>query len=187
MRAQNKLATFPRKKIVGGLFSCFLIIGLTGCADKEVNDLTQFISTVKAKPKGIIPPLPEIKVVEPFIFNPEGLRNPFRPLERNASTESLDMSSDTGVLPDLSRRKEALEFYPLDSLKMVGTVTEKSNLWGLIKATDGTIHRVKKGNYMGLNYGEIQRVLGTKVELKEIIREKSGSWRHQQASLEMTE
>lgn len=187
MIALNKVTSYLSNKTLGGVFSCFLVLGLTGCADEEVDDLMQFVRTVKAKPKGTIPPLPEIKMVEPFIFNPEGLRNPFLPLERSAATESLDMSSDTGVLPDMTRRKEALESYPLDSLKMVGTVTEESDLWGLIRATDGTIHRVKQGNYMGHNYGEIQRVLNNKVELKEMVREISGSWRYQQALLEMTE
>ena len=176
------------KKILINISCCFFISGLAGCGNGgEIIDLQEYIKEVKARPKGTIQALPEMKVVEPFIFNPEGLRNPFVPVEKKDDEESVDVASDTGILPDTTRRKEELESYPLDTLKMVGTLTEGDGLWGLIKASDGTIHRVQKGNYMGRNYGEIMRILVDKVELMEVVQEKPGSWQEQQASLELAE
>lgn len=164
-----------------------IAFSLAGCVSDDVGDLTQYIDGVKARPKGNIQALPEIKVVDPFIFNPDGLRDPFRHVEKADDDGPIDVSSGTGIVPDTSRRKEELEAYPLDTLKMVGTLTMDKALWGLIKASDGTIHRIRKGNHMGRNYGEIIRILGDRVELMEIVLEKPGSWIEQQASLQLVE
>ena len=175
------------KKIFSGFGCCFLALGLAGCANDDMSDLTQYIQSVKAKPKGTIQPLPEIKIVEPFIFNPEGLRDPFRPVEIIAEEEGGDIPVGSGMHPDTSRRKEELEAYSLDTLRMVGTLTMDDGLWALIKASDGTIHRVKKGNHLGRNHGEIIRILDDRIELMEIVPDKPGTWREQQASLALAE
>ncbi len=164
-----------------------VVLCLSGCINDDVSDLTQYVKETKARPKGTIQALPEIKVVEPFIFNPDGLRDPFRQVEKTKEEKSADISSSTGIVPDTSRRKEELESYPLDTLQMVGTLTMEERLWGLIKASDGTIHRVQRGNHMGTNYGEIIRILGGKIELMEIVSDKTGSWVEQQASLQLAE
>jgi type IV pilus assembly protein PilP len=159
---------------------------LAGCGD-DFSDLQRYISEVKARPKEPIKPLPEIKVIEPFIFKPEGLRDPFRPLEKPEQDENADVSAVSGIKPDTTRRKEELEAFPLDVLKMVGVVDMKSNLWGLVKASDGTIYRVKVGNYMGKNYGKVIRIVSDKIELMEIVPDKPGTWREQPASIALTE
>jgi type IV pilus assembly protein PilP len=160
---------------------------IVGCGNDDFTDLDQYIASVKVRPKGPIEPLPEIKVIEPFIFKPEGLRDPFRPLELPEQSEGGDIPKTNGIRPDTTRRKEELEAFPLDGLKMVGTVVLKSNLWGLIKASDGTIHRVQVGNYMGKNYGKIIRIVTDKIELMEIVPDKPGSWREQQTSIALAE
>jgi type IV pilus assembly protein PilP len=70
---------------------------------------------------------------------------------------------------------------------MVGTLTMKSILWGLVKADDGTIHRVQVGHYMGKNFGKITSISIDKIELMEIVPDKPGSWREQQTSLGLIE
>jgi type IV pilus assembly protein PilP len=161
---------------------------LAGCGNDDFSDLNQYISRVKATPKGAIKPLPEIKVVESFVFNPEGLRDPFKPLvQPEQQNEVAELSTGGGIKPDITRRKEDLEAFPLEVLKMVGTVVMKSNLWGLVKADDGTIHRVQIGNYMGKNYGKVIRISTDKIELMEIVPDKPGTWREQQTSLALTE
>ncbi len=168
-----------------GLIS-FII--LTGCVNEDVSDLTRYIKNIKSKPPGVIQPLPEIKVVEPFIFNPENLRDPFQPEVRIEGDIEEEITVGTGsIRPDTSRRKEELEAYSLDSLRMVGTVNIENEKWGLVKGVEGTIHRVKKGNHMGRNYGEIIRILDDKIELMEIVSDKPGVWREQQASMVLAE
>lgn len=159
---------------------------LAGCVSNDNSDLLRYIADVKARPKTQIEPLPAVKVVEPFIFQPEGLRDPFMPLERTVEADGGDFGSGGGIRPDFNRRKEELESYTLDSLRMAGTV-KKDGIWGLIKAGDGTIHRVRVGNHLGKNYGKIIRITDDKIELMEIVPDKPGTWREQQASLALAE
>jgi type IV pilus assembly protein PilP len=166
-------------------FFCLSLVG--GCVNTDVSDLRQYVQEVKKRPKGAIKPLPETKVAEAFIFDPEGIRDPFRPVEKSRVEETLGSSVGSGVVPDVSRRKEELEAYPLDTLQMVGTLISEKELWGLIRAGDGTIHRVRKGSFMGQNYGEISRILSDKVELIEIVPDKPGVWVEQQSSLALIE
>ncbi|MBU2569356.1 MAG: pilus assembly protein PilP [Gammaproteobacteria bacterium] len=166
------------------LLSLFL---LNACSSDDKSDLVQYINQVKARPKTQIEPLPEIKVIEPFIFKPSGLRDPFRPIEKAAEAELVDIGPGRGIRPDPTRRKEQLETYSLDSLRMAGTITKDTVLWGLVKAGDGTIHRVREGNYMGKNHGKIIRINEDKIELMEIVPDKPGTWREQQTSLALSE
>lgn len=168
--------------------SCLVFMTLlAGCGNDDFSDLNRYLSEVKARPKEPIKPLPEIKVIEPFMFKPEGLRDPFKPLEQPEQAEGVDVSTGSGIKPDTTRRKEELEAFPLDGLRMVGTIDMKSSLWGLVKASDGTIYRVRVGNYMGKNYGKIIRIVSDKIELMEIVPDKPGTWREQPASIALTE
>ena len=175
------------KKIPLQISYIVIMTMLAGCSNDDFSDLNRYISEVKVKPKEPIKSLPEIKAIEPFMFKPEGLRDPFKPLEQPEQTEGVDISLGSGIKPDIARRKEELEIFPLDGLRMVGTVDIKSILWGLVKASDGTIYRVKLGNYMGKNYGKIIRIVRDKIELMEIIPDKPGTWREQSTSIMLTE
>jgi type IV pilus assembly protein PilP len=169
------------------LLPLFLAVLLGGCGDNNFSDLQQYIVDVKAKPKDTIEPLPEVKPVESFVFKPEGLRDPFKSISESEEAEDTSVATGDGIKPDTSRRKEELEAFPLEDLRMVGTVTMKASLWGLVKASDKTIYRVQVGNYIGKNYGKIIRILTDKIELMEIVPDKPGAWREQQTSLALTE
>ncbi len=177
-----------KKKILTRILSCSFLVGLlAGCGGDDFSDLDRYFKEVIARPKQPIKPLPEIKVIEPFMFKPEGLRDPFKPLEQPEQAEGTEATTVSGIKPDTTRRKEELEAFPLDGLKMVGTVNIKSSLWGLVKVSDGTIYRVKVGNYMGKNYGKIIRIVSDRIELMEIVPDKPGTWREQPASIALTE
>lgn len=160
---------------------------LTGCGNDGFSDLNQYIQGVKARPKGSIEKLPEIKTVEPFTFKEEILRDPFKVSEQSDQQQGTGSAIGNGLKPDFQRRKEELESFPLDALKMVGTVVMKSKLWGLVKASDNTVHRVQVGNYMGKNFGRIIHIGTDKIELMEIVPDKPGTWREQQTTLALTE
>jgi len=164
-----------------------VLVGATACSSDDVTDLSRYIQEVKARPKGAIEPLPETKIVESFIFKPDGLRDPFRPMDVKLDDSGVDIAGYSGIRPDTDRRKEELEAFSLDSLRMVGTLTDQKGLWGLVRTKDGTIHSVQVGNYMGQNYGKIVRILDDKIELREIVPDKPGTWREQQATLALAE
>jgi len=167
------------------LVSWLVAIGLTGCGGGDLTDLEAYVSEVKARQKGAVDPLPEIKAVEPFIFNPEELRDPFAIDEEIQETENGQAAS--GIRPDTSRPREELESYDLDTLRMVGTVNRQGMLWGLVKAADGTIHRVRVGNHMGKNFGKIINIKENLIELVEIISDSPGAWRERKATLDLAE
>lgn len=167
------------------LFLLMVMIGLTGCASRDMTDLRAFVEDVKQRPAGRIEPLPEIKEVETHTYSSADLRNPFAP-EPVAETEKA-VAQSSGLMPDFNRRKEELEGFPLDSLRMVGTVDQGDFTWGLIRTNDGTIHRIKTGNYMGMNFGKIERVSEEKIELTEIIQDGQGGYIERQATVALGE
>ena len=167
------------------LLLLIVMTGLTGCASRDMNDLRSFVEDVKERPPGRIEPLPEIKEVETHTYSSSELRNPFAP--EPVPEEERAVAQSSGLMPDFNRRKEELEGFPLDSLRMVGTVDQSDSVWGLIKTNDGTIHRVKTGNYMGMNYGKIDRVSEEKIELTEIIQDGQGGYIERQATVALGE
>ncbi len=145
---------------------------LAGCANKDMSDLHGYVDEVKGRPPSGIEPIPEIKQVVGFVYAAKNRRDPFTPQEdETAATETV---LDNGIRPDPNRRKEELESFSLDSLRMVGTLEQDEQTWGLVKTNDGTIHRVATGNYMGQNDGKITRISEDKIELIELVPTGSG-------------
>jgi type IV pilus assembly protein PilP len=167
------------------LVMALLSVTLLGCAPNDMQDLTDYIEQVKSKKKGRIEPLPEIKQIETYVYEAEGLRDPFSPGE--AEGPDLVQASNNGIAPDPLRRKEELEAFPLDSIRMVGTLEQKDSIWGLVTTSEGTIFRVRPGNYMGQNNGQITRVSEEIIELTEIVSDGQGGYRERQASVALNE
>jgi type IV pilus assembly protein PilP len=128
-----------------------------------------------------IDPLPEVKAYTPFEYAAFDLPDPFRP--RKLAPAKGDGG---GLQPDLNRRKEALEAYPLESLKMVGTLQQQKDIFALIRA-DNTVYRVKKGNYMGQNFGLITDIGENDVKLKEIVQDAAGDWSERVSTLQLSD
>lgn len=145
---------------------------LAGCASQDMSDLQDYVAEVKSRPASGIEPIPEVKQVVGFVYAAKNRRDPFTKQEdETAVTEAV---LDNGVRPDPNRRKEELESYSLDSLRMVGTLEQDAQTWGLVKTADGTIHRVSPGNYMGHNDGRITRISEDRIELIELVPTGSG-------------
>lgn len=160
---------------------------LSGCSgDQDMRDLESFVNEVKAREPSPIEPLPEIKQVETFAYAPADRRDPFRAGQEETSQE-IPSEANAGIAPDPLRRKEELEQFPLDSLRMVGTLEQGQTIWGLIAGKDGTLFRVRPGNYMGQNHGQIVRIGEERIELTEIISDGQGGWQERQAAVALSE
>jgi type IV pilus assembly protein PilP len=157
---------------------------LLGCADSGMRDLEAYVDEVKARDPGPIPPIPEVKQAESYTYVPGGRRDPFTPAEEGDLTPTTaDLS---GPRPDPNRRKEELEGYSLDTMRMVGTLEQNEDTWGLVQTSDGTIHRVRDGNYMGRNHGRIVRIDEDEIELTELVPNGSGGWLERQQSIALS-
>lgn len=171
-------------------FHRFAILGmcsmvLVGCVNDEFQDLRDYTAQVKSRQSSGIEPLPPIPAYESFAYNAEGIRNPFLPMD--VPSEDTEVVEASGPGPDLNRQKEELESYPLDTLRMVGTLDLNGKLWGLVRTSDRVIHRVLPGNYLGQNYGKIMRITASKIELSEFVTTGSGKWRERDASIALAE
>mgnify|MGYP003571988686 CR=1 FL=1 len=167
------------------LFIALLTLGFAGCANDNMGDLKSYVKEVKARKQGHIEPLPEIKQIETFAYVSGDRRSPFLPVQQGE--EQVEESAENGIAPDPNRRKEELENYSLDSLRMVGTLEQTEIMWALIRTKDKTIYRVKAGNYLGKNHGQITGISESKIELTEIIADGQRGYRERQASLALKE
>ena len=163
------------------LLVCF---GLTACGG-DMDDLDQYINGVKARPGGRIEPLPEITPYEVFTYvaDADGLRSPFVP----DSPQAAAGIAAGGTRPDPERSREFLEQFPLDTLRMVGTMQLGETNYGLVQTSDGLIHRVILGNYMGQNDGRIVAVNESAIELIEIISDGIGGYLEREAAVGLTD
>ena len=155
---------------------------VSGCSS-ELDELKTF---VRESEKGLprrIEPLPAVKPFEPFTYEGFDLPDPFQPRKLAPPKEG---GAGGGVAPDLNRRKEPLEAFPLEQLKMVGTLSQAGETYALVRA-DKTLYRVKKGNYMGQNFGLITQVTETEIKLKEIVQDSAGDWAERQSVLPLLE
>lgn len=176
--------TFKNKKAWVLIF-CSMQLSFVACVNNDFDDLEKYAAQINARKPSPIEPLPEIKKHETFLYNKVGLRNPFQKQEKPDSLAEIEAGVGPG--PDLDREKESLEAYPLDTLRMVGTVFHNSKLWGLVRTGDKVIHRVLPGDYMGQNYGKIVSLNEELIELNEFVKTSGKRWRERQASLAIVE
>lgn len=157
---------------------------VAGCGGEQYQDLRQFVKESGANMRGRVEPLPEVKPYEPFTYDAFELPDPFKP--RSQVADKSGAPGSAGPAPDVNRRKEALEAYPLESLKMVGTLQDKTRkMFALIKTPDNNIYQVKGGNYLGQNFGVISMITETSITLKEVIQDTAGVWTERTSSLQL--
>jgi type IV pilus assembly protein PilP len=158
-----------------------LALGLSACGGSEFQDLQEFVDNSGQGLRGRVETLPQVKPYDPMTYEAFDLPDPFAPRK----IEPEKTAAVGGVLPDLDRRKEALEAYPLESLKMVGTLDKASQRWALIKTPDNNLYLVRNGNYMGQNFGVVAMITETSITLKELIQDTNGSWSERTSALQL--
>jgi type IV pilus assembly protein PilP len=157
------------------------LVALGGCSS-EIDDLKAFVrDSEKGLPRKV-ESLPAVKPFEPFTYEGFDLPDPFKPRKLAGGQQK----SDVRVEEQINRRKEPLEAFPLEQLKMVGTLSQDKDVYALVRA-DKTLYRVKKGNYMGQNFGLITDVTDTEIKLKEIVQDSAGDWTERQSVLPLLE
>ena len=157
-----------------------IVIGLSGCGSGDMDDLHRFVAETGKDMQGKIEPLPEVKPYEPFSYNAFDLPDPFKP-------RKLSTGGGGGIQPDLTRPKEPLEAFSLETLKMVGVLSQHGVIQAVIKTPDNAVYHVKKGNYMGQNFGLITQISDSEVTLREIVQDSAGDWSERTSTLNLQE
>jgi type IV pilus assembly protein PilP len=165
-----------------GLLLSLLALGLSACGGGS-DDLDAYINDIKKRKGGVIDPLPEITPYEVFNYlaDKQGIRSPFTP-DRPQSIGGND-----GPRPDDERSREYLETFPLDALAMVGTLHIDETMYGLVKTSDGLIHRVIPGNFLGQNDGQITRISESEIAVLEIISDGIGGYIERDAAVGLSD
>jgi len=177
-------------------FLIVAMIGLaSGCVNRDKSDLEQFVAAVLKRPGGQIEPLPPIRPYQRYLYQSAeaNLRDPFQnflnaePAKEVALNGGNDAEQQRYADEISAHNREELENFELDSLRMVGTLQNEAELWGIIQDNAGTVHRVQIGNYLGRNFGKILSIQEDRIELREVIKDSDGRWEERQASLALNE
>ncbi|MEM7358123.1 MAG: pilus assembly protein PilP [Pseudomonadota bacterium] len=167
----EKLSILPKV-----LSTALVLFALQACQDTEMRDLKEFVATAYQDRKPEIEPLPEIPPYQKYEYAAAEEDDPFD--AENIVTSRADGNVVAGDNPDKNRRREELEKFPLDALKMVGTMIKEQQPWVIVRTSEGTAHRATIGNYMGQNEGKIKEIIPEeqKVLLAELVIDTAGRW-----------
>jgi len=165
------------------IFSLFLLV-LSGCDNHSMTDLKQFVTEEKRGPKSPIDPIPAPEPRLGYVYSSSDSVDPFD--VTNIGQQEFIEREDPR---DSNRRKEDLEAFPLDSLRVVGTMSLKNETWGVVQAPDKTIHRVNVGRYIGENDGKVIAVDvdEQKITLVEEVQSATGEWVQREIFLLVTD
>mgnify|MGYP001820994826 FL=1 len=161
-----------------------LVLLVTGCQQKEKENLSQFVADAGKMKAKEIEPLPNIKPVEVFAYSAQEFAEPFN--VENLKPKQV-VSARSGVGPDTNRRREPLENYPLDSLTMVGTLFRDNERRVVIKTPEGAVQTAVVGNYIGQNYGKIEAIDENEIVVKEQVLNSAGTWVGRDASIKVAQ
>jgi len=154
------------------------------CGGEEQSELRQELAAMTKDLRGKVDPLPQVKSFEPVPYKGESMVDPFVPGRIVVTQASAGGGGGGGVQPDLNRPKEPLEAFPMESIQMVGTLSQNQDMYALVKA-GASLFRVKKGNYMGPNFGVITGIDESQINIKEVVQDSGGDWVERSTSLQM--
>ncbi|MGM9426831.1 pilus assembly protein PilP [Hydrogenophaga sp. MI9] len=166
-----------------------LLSAVAGCSGSDQEELGAWMQQERNSIKPDVKPLPEPKKFEPYSYGGERFVEPFSS-EKLASIlksgQSLPAEKSALIEPELNRRKQPLEAFPLDTMSMVGSLNRGGKLVGLVKV-DSLLYQVAPGNYLGQNFGRILKVEENQIVLREIVQDAAGEWIERPAALQLQE
>jgi type IV pilus assembly protein PilP len=173
-----------RSRLIQTSLLVALALFLAGCSDDaEIRD---WMAQTKKQTQAFVPKIPPPKTFAPFTYSRRDSIDPFNPVKLSAAIAKLRAKSGKGISPNLDRRREPLEQFPLDTIKMVGLLQKPGLTYAVLKV-DKSIFQAKVGSYVGQNFGMITAVTETGADLKEIVQDASGEWVERKARLELQE
>ncbi len=175
-----------RWMVAGG---CALVLGLAGCSGTGHDELQQWMAEQRSQIKPAVPPIPAPTQFIPQTYTQQGAVEPFSSLKlAQALRRDTGQAAQSAALitPEMSRRKEALESFPLDSMTMVGTLLRQGQQVALVKV-DNLLYQVAVGHHMGQNYGRVTRISETELSLREIVQDAAGEWIERTSRLQLQE
>ncbi len=176
---------YVHRHLVAGL-SVLLLVACAGTSDDE---LREWMAQQKSQTFPKVAPISEPKQFKPETYpqlsevDPFSLKKLTMALRKDASQAS---SNGALLAPELARRKEPLEDFPLDSMALVGSMVRAGKPVALV-TVGKLLYQVRLGDYLGQNYGRITKIAETEITLREIVQDAAGEWIERTASLQLQE
>jgi type IV pilus assembly protein PilP len=164
------------------------LLVLAACGGEEFSDLKAELNEKSKDFRGRVDPLPQVKAYEPVPYTADSLVDPFRPdrIDVAAGSRAPKTADADKMAPDLNRPKEPLEAFPLEALTMLGTISQNRESFALVRA-GANLYRVKKGNYLGLNFGVVTGIEEAQINVKELVQDGTGEWVERTTTLQLLE
>ena len=159
---------------------------LAACSDSDVKEVRDWMAEVKRDTKVAVVPLTEPKTFIAFAYSAREETDPYSPNKLLAELARSAEKSDNPYKPDMARRKELLESYPLDAFVMVG-VLQKGGINYALLQQDRAVHQVRVGQRLGQNYGLVTSVTDSVINIKEVVQDAGGEWVERLSKLELQE
>ena len=160
-----------------------LALALAGCGDSDVKEVNLWLLKVQQQARVAVPPLSAPKTFIPFAYVAKDVTDPFS-VNKLQVEQAKAARTGSAFKPDLDRRKEVLESFPLDTLKMVGTLQKAGVTYALVQI-DKAVYQVHGGQHLGQNFGLITGVSEVAVTIKEIVQDAAGEWVERMSKLEL--
>lgn len=170
-------------------FAGIVLFGMAACSLSNEDELRQWMSAQKSATKPRVVAIAEPKQFRPEPYTQAAAIDPYskEKLTQALKGESTQATSNAAlVAPELVRRKEALEAFPLDSMAMVGSFIRGGQFVALVRV-DNLLYQVRPGNYLGQNYGKVSGISETELTLREIVQDAIGEWIERPAKLQLQE
>jgi type IV pilus assembly protein PilP len=172
------------------LFALAAAVALGACTSSGDEEIQKWMQDQRAATKPQVKPIPEPKRFTPENYTQEAAVDPFSQLKLTQALKRDSQQAGTAsaalLAPELNRRKEPLEAYPLDSMSMVGSLVKQGQPVALVKV-DNLLYQVHPGNYLGQNYGRITKITETEVVLRELVQDAAGEWVERNSTLQLQE
>ena len=147
-------------------------------------DLRGFMTEVEGRPHGAIAPLPEFETYQAFTYGATNQRSPFMP-PAIVPVKTEEQTRKTGVKPPDNHVKQYLEHFPLTALAMVGTLKTDKASFALVQDARAGVHRVRVGDYLGDQWGQIEAIEETRIKVTEIVSDGAGGWLKSPGTIEL--
>lgn len=161
-----------------------LMLMLSACSDSDVREVQQWMADTEKNTKVTVKPLLEPKTFTAFAYQAGAAIDPFSQNKLLAELARSDAGSSNPLKPDTERRRELLESYPLDTMRMVGLLQKGGDNHALVQI-DSAVHQVRSGQRIGQNFGVVTQVTERAVNIREVVQDATGDWVERMSALEL--
>ena len=157
--------------------------GIAGC-EADHAELQAWMEESRRNTPTVVERIAEPKRFEAFVYRPAETTDPFSLAKLRGAAAAAPGQPASRLEPDTKRRREPLEAFPLDGLKMVGNLRRGTTEVALLQA-DSLVYQVRVGNYIGQNFGRVLRISENEVAIRETVQDAAGAWVERDTALRL--